>query len=78
MIKAAFASVCCLTQIGDAHGLIATRIQHCIRGSAIREQSNADSAGLLKTFDLTNEEIQAIKVPDLGLFTSWGLTVKFS
>ncbi|MEC7303488.1 MAG: hypothetical protein VXV97_13170, partial [Pseudomonadota bacterium] len=31
------------------------------RGSAIREQFDADSAGLLKIFDLTHEEIEAIK-----------------
>ena len=36
------------------------------RGSAIREQFDADSAGLLKIFDLTHEEIEAIKAPDLG------------
>ena len=43
------------------------------RGSAIREQFDADSAGLLKTFDLTHEEIEAIKAPDLGLLYVMGV-----
>ena len=37
------------------------------RGSAIRGLFNADSAGLLKTLNLTHEEVEAIKAPDLGL-----------
>ena len=43
------------------------------RGSAIREQFDADSAGLLKIFDLTHEEIEAIKTPDLGLLYVMGV-----
>ena len=43
------------------------------RDSAIREKFDADSAGLLKTFDLTHEEIEAIKTPDLGLLYVMGV-----
>ena len=43
------------------------------RDPAIREQFDADSAGLLKIFDLTHEEIEAIKAPDLGLLYVMGV-----
>ena len=43
------------------------------RGSAIREQFTADSAGLPKFLDLTHEEIEPIKAPASSLLYVMGV-----